>query len=470
MVFFQCHKVIISACSPVLKAMMLSDMVEATRNQVTLDNIPPAVMELLLKYMYKGEVHISNEYLLAAIEACDYLELLELKARCVNQAPCAINQNNVISWHELADSLNIGELKTVCSEILADSMADISKSEEFLEMNFNEVSRCISDAQESYAESDDLLEATTNWVACKSHARQNYILGMLEEIDLTRCSIECIDTELDKHKELFDTQPAALGKLTKIKSGALHNMRKTRSKLLVAISGHEKNGIAHRDCWRLKVAKFMEYKTMKLPFSHPWHSVCGIPGGIVVSGGIGNAKCSMFLLSSKSWQELEPLPEPRDCHGSISTRGKLYLFGGWVSESESSSVVSLELTEGKWNQEPDIPGGMVVRLPELACVDCGIFLLDVRNDGRLLHLDLNLHTWNSKTNPPQEIDIGTRMTSVKGQLFVTGGICRNVAWYNPTTDTWTTGNNPSTLQHHLGAPGSSESEGLLDRWREGRPC
>ena len=208
---------IVSACSPVLKAMMMSEMVEATNHQATLDNIPPAVMEMLLEYMYKGKVHIPNEYLLPAIEACDYLELLELKARCVNQASnCnAIDPNNMISWHKLADSLNIDELKTKCSKILADSFADVSKGEEFLELSFTEVSSCISDALEADADSDHLLEATTNWVACKSHSRQNHILDMLEKIDLTRCSTECIDTEMDKHKELLYSQPAALGKLTK---------------------------------------------------------------------------------------------------------------------------------------------------------------------------------------------------------------------------------------------------------------
>ena len=132
-----------------------------------------------------------------------------------------------------------------------------------------------------------------------------------------------------------------------------------------------------------------------------------------------------------------------------SPHGKLYLLRRWISGYESSSVLSLELAEGKWNLEPDIPG-MVVRLPELACVDSSIYLLDVRNDCRLLHLDLNSHTWNSKTKPPRLFPIGIHMIAVKGQLFVTGGADRNLAWYNPTTDAWTTGN-PSTIIHHLGA-------------------
>ena len=311
---------IVSACSLVLKAMMLSEMVEATKHQATLDNIPPAVMELLLEYMYRGEVHIPNEYLLPTIEACDYLELLELKARCVRQAPDAINLNNVISWHKLTDSLNIDEVKTKCSKILADSFADVSKGKEFLELNFTEVSSCISDAQEADADSDDLFEATTNWVACKSRTRQNHILDMLEKIDLTRCSTECINTQMQKHKDLLYAQPAALAKLTQsviqIANGPPHNIRKKLSKhggkMLMVISGQEGDSNSHSDCWYLdKFTSFLDF--LKLSFSFPWHSVCSIPGGFVVAGGKNNTQYAMFILSSKSWKQLQSLPHPRHC-------------------------------------------------------------------------------------------------------------------------------------------------------------
>ena len=201
------------ACSPVLQALMTTGMVEAIKQQVTM-HIPTAVMELLIEYMYRGEINIPPELLLSTTEACNYLQLLELQARCLHQAPNAINPNNAISWHKLADSLNIDELKNKCSEILSSSLADVSKGHEFLELSFAEVSSCISGAQETDADSDDLLEATTNWVAHKPQTRQDHILGMLEKTDLTKCSVECLKAQMNKHKELLNNQPAALGKLT----------------------------------------------------------------------------------------------------------------------------------------------------------------------------------------------------------------------------------------------------------------
>ena len=449
---------IVSACSPVLQAMMTIDMVEATKQQVTVHNIPSGVMELLMEYMYKGETNIPSELLLPATEACDYLQLLELRECCLRQAPSAINPSNSISWHKLADNLNINELKTKCSELLSTSLADVSKGSEFLELSFAEVSSCISGAQETGADSDDLLEATMNWVDHKHKSRQDHILDMLEKIDLTRCSVECLSMVADEHKDLLYAQPAAQGKLMKsliqIASQESGKIRKKKNEygnndaMIIVISGHEGAGnfTAMTDCWHLdKNINFV--KLSKLAISFPWHSVCQIPGWFVVTGGERNKLCAMFILSSKSWKQLDPLPAPRDCHGSIYMRGKLYLFGSHSSKSRSSSV-SLDLKGRKWSQEQDVP--IAVRNPEVTSVDSSIYLFDSFGRNELLKLDMMTKSWSIKAQPPQQNYWGARMISVNGQLLICGGRNKVFVQYNPSADSWAMLHAPA-LEHQLGA-------------------
>ena len=57
---FACHRSIISGISPVLKAMVMSDMTEATSGEARLDDIPPDVVKLLLAYIYTGEANHST--------------------------------------------------------------------------------------------------------------------------------------------------------------------------------------------------------------------------------------------------------------------------------------------------------------------------------------------------------------------------------------------------------------------------
>ena len=161
-----------------------------------------------------------------------------------------------------------------------------------------------------------------------------------------------------------------------------------------------------------------------------------------------NKLCAMFILSTKSWKRLEPLPAPRYMHASTFVKGKIYLFGGFVSGSKSSSVISLKIEGGKWNQEPDIPIEVVHAV--VACVDSIIFLLDAYSTKQFLQLDVPTKTWSTKTKPPHQNMTGTRMISAHDQLFVTGGAYKVLAQYNPSTDIWTTLNTP-TLDHRYGA-------------------
>ena len=452
---FQCHRVIVSACSPVLQAMISTEMVEATKQQANLHNIPSGVMELLMEYMYKGEANIPPELLLPATEACDYLQLVELRERCLRQAPNAIKPNNAISWHKLADNLNINELKTRYSELLSSSLADVSKGKEFLKLSFPEVSSCISGAQETGAASDDLLEATANWIAHKMKTRQDHILDMLEKIDLTKCSVECLNMVTDKHEDLLYAQPAALGKLMKCTlqiasraSGIIQQKNEggKKDENIIVISGHDLKDTPHSDCWHLD--RSMNFVDLcKLAFSFPWHSVCQIPGGFVVTGGERNNLCAMFILAAKSWKQLQPLPAQRCSHGSIFVKKRIFLLGGYSSNLRSS-VISLDLEGRKWNQEPDIP--IKVAWPGVASVDSSIFLFDDNGSEQLLQLDMMTKTWSTKAKPPQQGYWGARMISVNGQLLISGGDNKLFAQYNPSTDTWTIGNAP-TLVHYFGA-------------------
>ena len=216
---------------------------------------------------------------------------------------------------------------------------------------------------------------------------------------------------------------------------------------IVVTSGHDENDTSYSECWHLNESMKFE-ELCKFPFSFPWHSVCQIPGGFVVTGGVGSNLCAMFILSSKSWTQLEPLPAPRERHGSIFISGKIYLFGGWVSGTKQVSVISLDLNGGTWNQEPAMP--ITVGYPEVAHVDSSLFLLDHCETNQLLQLDMMTKTWSPKAEPPQWNYTGVRMISVNGQLVVSGGNSRVFDQYNPSTDTWTTGNAP-LLRHDLGA-------------------
>ena len=213
---FNCHKVILAGSSPVLHAMVRSGMREASKSQADFDTIPPTVMQLVLEYIYTGEVTVPHEHLQQTIDAADYLQLLELKEICLSEAVTAFKPSNVVSWYKLADRLDVCELKSKCAEVMSASLGEVSHCTEFQELSFAEVNSFMSSAEETNADPDDLLEASLQWINSKLSERIDCMEELLQKIQLLKCSVECLENEMETHEALFMSCPIGYKMVTKV--------------------------------------------------------------------------------------------------------------------------------------------------------------------------------------------------------------------------------------------------------------
>ena len=137
----------------------------------------------------------------------------------------------------------------------------------------------------------------------------------------------------------------------------------------------------------------------------------------------------------------------RQQHGSTFIKERIFLFGG-VTNGATSSVISLQVDEGEWQKEPDLP--FAVMYPEVACVEADgscPFLLNT-DTNQLISMENNV--WITKASMPGNQCRSATMISLNGKLLVAGGSTPCLAWYSPDTDTWVTGTAPS-LKHDFGA-------------------
>ena len=451
---FNCHRVILAGSSPVLQAMVRSGMTEASENKANIDTIPPSVMQLVMDYVYTGEVVVPHEHLQETIKAADYLQLMELKEICLSDADTALKPSNIVSWYKLADRLEIEKLRSKCAEVMSSSLAEISRFTEFQELEFAEVSSFMSSAQETDADPDDLLEASMEWINYKPSQRVDCMEEVLQKIQLLECSVECLENEMEIHEALLVSCPLAYRVISKAllqiaKKGVVRKKRGAKRKaqvMFVVLGGQHgwRAGDLNKVCWELNASLQLE-ELCSIP-EHPFRfGVCKIPDGFVLTGGQeGCTLCSMFVLSTHSWKQLQALKVKRHAHGSIFMTGKIFVFGGYTSNE--CSVHSLALDGNKWTEEAELPNA--VAHPEVVSVENSIFLLDVYSN-KLLHMDTETKTWYFRKRAPGSVSAGARMVVVQGQILVAGGN-KTTAQYDPKTDTWCTLNSP-TLKHEFGA-------------------
>ena len=101
----------LAAHSPVIKGMFRSNMSEVGKQSMTLNHIKPDIMKILLDYMYSGQVTFQTDQLEGVIAACNYLQITELQTMCVAEVPSTLKPDNVISWMQLGNQLDITNFK-----------------------------------------------------------------------------------------------------------------------------------------------------------------------------------------------------------------------------------------------------------------------------------------------------------------------------------------------------------------------
>ena len=96
-----CHKVVLAAGCPLLKAMICSEMTEAA-HKVRLDNIPSVILQTVLDYIFTGKATVPQNQLIDTIKASDYFQLLELKMNCLQEAVTILKMGNILSWFQFS--------------------------------------------------------------------------------------------------------------------------------------------------------------------------------------------------------------------------------------------------------------------------------------------------------------------------------------------------------------------------------
>ena len=449
---FPCHRLILAVNSPVLKAMMQTEMVEASKKQVTVDHIKPKIMEVVLDYMYSGQVSFHKDQLMEMVKTTNYLQIMKLKDMCVDQVPTVLGPENVISWSKLGNQLDLAEVASNCSKMMVSCFAEISQQQDFLVMDFVEVQAYFNEVVGSDTDRNKVLLAVMRWVSNDTANRHTHLETLLCQVQLDNCSLQVLLDVQETYATIIGPNINAFVKLTK----ALKQIATPKPTQVLTIIGGQIVSNVNLVCWRLNKAKrFIE--DCKIPFDAlaKWHSVCEIPLGFAITGGENSDLCIMFTAAMKSWSSLKNLLTKRSSHGSICISKVLFVFGGGLAgntDGSSKSVDYLALEDGTWKSGPDIP--VDVRYPKVAEITGSAYLLD-EETRQLNQLDVTTSmegkVWNKRASLPGDGDCeGVSMISMNHQLCVAGGRGRMTAWYSPATDTWSIGQ--QTIQEHWYGP------------------
>ncbi|XP_068727336.1 kelch-like protein 2 [Montipora capricornis] len=170
---FKAHKNVLSAASPFFVKLLQTEMKEKDEGIVRFEEISEPILEKLLEFIYTGEVEIDDEQNAKdLIIAADYLLLMCLKTAAGRFLEHRSTNANCISTLHFAKKYQCEELENNSRKFILDNFTGVAESDEFLNLDADEVSGWIS-SDEIYIEAEeDIFAIIQKWIEHKEGDRK----------------------------------------------------------------------------------------------------------------------------------------------------------------------------------------------------------------------------------------------------------------------------------------------------------
>ena len=210
---------------------------------------------------------------------------------------------------------------------------------------------------------DHLLTLCMDWVYHNVDSRIDHLEELLQVINLEDCSQEVLHQQMHTYEALLDSKPAAYKLFAKVnlaprQEAAIKTSSPQNSKQRLAVIGGNlyeykieegqtrsfgRHHCSYFDTERKQLVKFAD---IPKDCCREGHSVCKTSVGFAVTGGKKSDACAMYVLSTKSWSQLQNMWTKRWGHGSVYVRGMLFVIGGYgIGKANSVQVLG---TDGVW--------------------------------------------------------------------------------------------------------------------------
>ena len=199
---FKAHKVVLAAASPFFLILLESDMRESNEQliRIELEEATASVVEDVLKYIYTGNVSITEESAHNLIAAADYLLLPGLKTlACDFLKEIAATENCVFNYY-FADKYHCVELKENYQLVINSNFSAVLQTDDFLNLDAKQVIVWVSSDDITVDAEKEVFKGIVKWVSHNKSEREKDFPDLLHQVRLNCISREFLLNELVKEE------------------------------------------------------------------------------------------------------------------------------------------------------------------------------------------------------------------------------------------------------------------------------
>ena len=386
---FKAHKAVLAAASPFFLTLLISDMKESKEQliKIELEEATAAVMEDVLKYVYTGNVLVTEGRAHNLIATADYLLLPGLKSTAGNFQGEVLAVENCIFNYYFAEKYQCVELKEKSRQIINSNFIVVMETEDFLKLNMKQVMEWVSSDDITVSAEEEVFKGIVKWVSHNKSEREEAFPELLHQVRLTSLSCDFVLNDLPK-EELI--------------------LRNTEFGLNFVVDA----------------MKLMQNATDGQVNQQPRKCLEAHLNGIFVCGG---RKALCYFPQQNLWYQLADKLFDDQGYSPTQCKGNIYMPGYICGESKWQWVMQYYVpTSNSWGAVQSD-----TNLSSLTCCTvCKGYLyaicLNTFSEGKIFRYDAETNCWNKILDPPKKPWYSCIVTDEQ-YLYIIGGTLLNDA-------------------------------------------
>ena len=193
---FKAHRNVLSAASPFFLKLLQSEMKEKEEGVIRFEEISKSILSDVLEFIYTGSVKINKKNARDLIIAADYLLLESLKIISGRFLEKQMSSYNCISTIHFAEKYRCEELVLRSTKFIQDNFTSVAKSDEFLNLDAEEVEKWISSENILVAAEEDVFRIIVNWVEQNKGERKDKFEQLFRHVRLVMLSRDSLFSDV----------------------------------------------------------------------------------------------------------------------------------------------------------------------------------------------------------------------------------------------------------------------------------
>lgn len=426
---FMCHRVLLAAVSPYFRAMFTSPLVESRLTEIRLEDVAPAVMDTVIRFVYSGEAGLSLDTAEDLFTAANRLQVMPLQELCSRFLFEHLSVENCLGMYSLARSHHDQLLLRASLRLVAQHFPRVSRQKDFLLLDHGTLGSLLASDRLGVHSEAEVYDAARRWAEHQPLERYAHMPGLLRHL---RPGLLSHEESRRLRKELGSA--AAREEL----GGPLRPREGMFEKKIVCVDLTPREDDQPRDftvdCFDPRTGKWEKLAPLGSLVS-PGCAAVGdrlfVAGGILRTGSVSENVHEYDTVLDR-WMERADMLQPRAMLGLLGCGDSLYALGGSNRSALLDTSEVLDLTSMQWSSGPRLP--LPLRGFACAALRSRLYLLGgttLEQNRAVVHSGVLIY--HTLTDCWTKVTLDSGATCLAGGVAVRGGVCAIGGYMRDTT-------------------------------------